>query len=48
MGVAPNDNGLFPVADETGDTWYDDGLTEDGATEDVTDSYEVTWLDRFP
>ena len=44
MGVAPNDNGLFPVADETGDARDDDGLAEDGAAENVTDGCVVTWL----
>jgi len=48
VGVAPDDDGFFPVADETGDTRNDDGLTENGAAEDVTDGYEVTWLGRFP
>ena len=47
MGVAPDDDGFFPVPDEAGDAWDDDRLTEDGAAQDVTDSCEVIWLDGF-
>lgn len=47
MGVAPNDDGFFPVADEAGDAGNDNGLAEDSAAEDVTDCYKVMWLDRI-
>lgn len=36
-GVTANDDGLLPSGDETGDAGDDDGLTEDGAAESVTD-----------
>ena len=36
-GVAANDDGLLPAGHEAGNAGNDDGLTEDGATESVTD-----------
>lgn len=36
-GVTADDDGLLPSRDEAGDAGDDDGLTEDGAAESVTD-----------
>jgi len=36
--VAANDDGLLPARNQAGDAVDDDGLTEDGAAESVTDS----------
>lgn len=36
-GVTADDNGLVPAGHQTGDAGDDDGLTEDGTAEDVTD-----------
>lgn len=37
MGVTADDNGLGPTWNETGHVCADDGLTEDGTIEDVSD-----------
>lgn len=44
MSVSSNDDGLLPAWDEKGHIVADDGLTEHGTIEDVTDSS----IGRFP
>jgi hypothetical protein len=43
-GMTTDDDGLFPAGDETGDTFHDDGFTEDCSVEDIPDG--SVW--RFP
>lgn len=37
VGMSANDDGLGPARDETRDVGNNDGLTEDGSSEDVSD-----------